>query len=207
VAAIAADDEVGTDFYFLTIVAGDYAGDAVVVPPEVDHLVLEEELKAGELFCVAGEEVEEVPLGHEGDEFAVGGDMAEVGDGEGGISEDDVELLNLLMGQLEEFLEQAQLMEDFEGGGVDGVAAEVAEEVLMLFEDGDGDALARKEIAEEDTGGATADDAAGCLDNGGRHGGDDLLICSRNWRAQELRCGNGGGGVARVCEDWHGRRV
>ena len=44
---------------------------------------------------------------------------------------------------------------------MDGVAAEVAEEVLVFFEDGDGDTLAGEEETEHDAGGASADDAAG----------------------------------------------
>jgi hypothetical protein len=44
---------------------------------------------------------------------------------------------------------------------MDGVAAEVAEEVFVFFEDGDGDALTREKEAEHDAGRASADDAAG----------------------------------------------
>ena len=44
---------------------------------------------------------------------------------------------------------------------MDGVAAEVAEEVRVFFEDGDGDALAGQEVAEHDACRASADDAAG----------------------------------------------
>ncbi len=44
------------------------------------------------------------------------------------------------MGEREEGVEDAELVEELEGGRVDGVAAEVAEEVLVLFEDGDVDA-------------------------------------------------------------------
>lgn len=65
------------------------------------------------------------------------------------------------MGKGEEGVEQAQLVEELERGGMDGVAAEVAEEVLVFFEDGDIDAGASEEEAEHDSGGATADDAAG----------------------------------------------
>jgi hypothetical protein len=38
-------------------------------------------------------------------------------------------------------------VEEFEGGGMDGVAAEVAKEVGVLFEDGDRDAGAGEEEA------------------------------------------------------------
>ncbi len=55
-------------------------------------------------------------------------------------------------------------MEELEGGGVNGVAAEVAEEVYVFFEDGDFDAGTGEEEAEHDSGGAAADDAAGGVD-------------------------------------------
>ena len=43
------------------------------------------------------------------------------------------------MWQGEEFFEEAELVKEFKGGGMDGVAAEVAEEVIVFFEDGDCD--------------------------------------------------------------------
>ena len=46
---------------------------------------------------------------------------------------------------------------------MDGVAAEVTEEILVLFEDGDVDALAGEEEGEHHAGWASADDAAGGL--------------------------------------------
>ena len=41
-----------------------------------------EEVEGGKLRGLGGEEVEEVPLGHEGDEFCVRGEMGEVRYGE-----------------------------------------------------------------------------------------------------------------------------
>ena len=87
--------------------------------------------------------------------------MAEVGDGELLAAYVGGELVDLGVGEGEEFVEEAQLVEDFEGGGVDGVAAKVAEEVFVFFEDGDGDAGAGEEEAEHDAGRASADDADG----------------------------------------------
>ena len=51
------------------------------------------------------------------------------------------------MRQGEEFFEEAELVQQFKGGGMDGVAAEVAEEVIVLFEDGDCDPAASEEEA------------------------------------------------------------
>ena len=148
--------------------------DAVVAFDEAGGLVLHEEVKGGEFGGVGGEEVEEVPLRHEGDELCVGGEMGEVGrwgsvwppmtHGEAG---------DLLVRECEELVEEAELVEELERGGMDGVAAEVAEEVFVLFEHGDVDAGAGEEEAEHDAGGASADDAAGGLEGcgvGGCHG-------------------------------------
>ena len=82
--------------------------------------------------------------------------------------------MDLLVGNLEEVFEQAEFVEEFEGGGMDGVSAEVAEEVFMLFEHDDADAGAREQIAGHDAGGASADDAAGCVGRF-RHGA--LIAC------------------------------
>jgi len=44
---------------------------------------------------------------------------------------------DLLVGKGEEGVEDAELVHEFEGGGMDGVAAEVAEEIFVFFEYGD----------------------------------------------------------------------
>ena len=67
---------------------------------------------------------------------------------------------NSLMGQLEERIEQTKLEHDLERRGVDGVAAEVAEEVLVLLQHHDLDAGAGEEKSEHHPGGAAAGDAA-----------------------------------------------
>ena len=68
--------------------------------------------------------------------------MAEIGDGKRLAADDEGEAGDLLVREGEEGVEDAQLIHEVESGGMDGVAAEVAEEVLVFFEDGDGDALA-----------------------------------------------------------------
>lgn len=52
-------------------------------------------------------------------------------------------------------------MKEIERGGVDGVAAEVAEEVFVFLEDCDLDAGAGEEEAQHDARWASADDATG----------------------------------------------
>ncbi len=162
VAAIAAYDEGGGDFDGAGWGVGVDADDAmVVVFDEAGDFVLHEEMEGGELCGLGGEEVEEVPLGHEGDEFGVSGEMGEVGYGEVFATDGEGEGGDLLMGEGEEGVEDAELVHELESGGVDGVAAEVAEEVFVFFEDGDVVAVAGEEKAEHHAGGASAYDAAG----------------------------------------------
>jgi hypothetical protein len=103
--------------------------------------------------------------------------MAEIGDGKGLAADDEGEVGDLLVREGEEGFEDAELVHDVEGGGMDGVAAEVAKEVFVFFEDGDVDALAGEEEAEHDAGRASADDAAGSAE---RSGGGGHLADERN---------------------------
>ncbi len=131
VAAVAADDEVGADLVRAFGGLGDDAGDAVggSVVDEAGGLPAHAEGEVGELCGFGGEEVEEVPLRHEGDELGDGGEVARSRRWgrsgrrcwrRGGRSAE---------WGMEEAVEEAELVEELEGGGVDGVAAEVAEEV------------------------------------------------------------------------------
>ncbi len=66
----------------------------------------------------------------------------------------------LLVRQLEELVEQAELAHHVEGRGMDGVAAEIAQEVGVLLEHDHVDAGARQQEAEHEPARPTADDAA-----------------------------------------------
>ena len=56
-------------------------------------------------------------------------------------------------GKREEGVEQAELADDLEGGRVDGVAAEIAQEIGMLLEHDHVDAGAREQEAEHEPAG------------------------------------------------------
>ena len=62
------------------------------------------------------------------------------------------------MRALEEPLEHAELVEDLHGRGVDGVAAEIAEEVGVLFEHLHAAAGPGEQQPGHDSGGPAADD-------------------------------------------------
>ncbi len=56
--------------------------------------------EGGTRHAVLGQEVQEVPLGHERDELADGGQMREIDDGESGVADLGVQMVGLLMGTL-----------------------------------------------------------------------------------------------------------
>ncbi len=112
-------------------------------------------------FGFFGDETEEVPLGHEADEFAVHGQVGKVGNGDGEVVDDRADFAEFLVGNAEEIVEEAEFVDELESGGMNGVAAKIAEKVGVFFEDEDFDAGASEKEAENYTSGPAADDAAG----------------------------------------------
>ena len=80
-----------------------------------------------------------------------------------------VDLAHLLMRPAQELVEQAELVDQLERRGMDGVAAEIAEEVGVLLEHDHVDAGARQQEAQHHAGGSAADDAAAAALSRGRH--------------------------------------
>jgi hypothetical protein len=189
VAAVAADGERGVDFGGAVGGVGGDAGDAGGVGgiglDETGCLPAHAEREAGVMCGFGGEEVEEVPLWRERDVFADGGEVGAVGYRKVAAPDVDGDALDDGVADGgEEAIKQAELVEELEGGGVDGVAAEVAEEVGVLLEDGDFNAGAGEQEAEHDSGRASADDAAGGVEGGGGHGfasARDSDDCRLDW--------------------------
>ena len=94
---------------------------------------------------LGGQEIQEIPLRHEGQEAVAGRQPAEIGDPVAAPADDAREVLHAALGEGAEALGEAQLVHQVEGGGVDRVAAEVAEEIRVLLQHGDVDARAGEE--------------------------------------------------------------
>jgi len=109
---------------------------------------------------MAGEKGEKIPLRHERDEFASAAQAREIAHAENPGAEVGGAFGHSLMRELKELIEQAKLVHDLEGGGMDGVAAEIAEEVFVLLEHEDIDPRAGQQEAEHDARRPPADDAA-----------------------------------------------
>src|SRR5207245_11383538 len=61
--------------------------------------------------------------------------MGEVGERERGVADLPPQLADLLMRQLQEFIEQAELIEDLQRRRMDGVAAKIAKEIGVFLKD------------------------------------------------------------------------
>ena len=107
-----------------------------------------------------GQEVEEVPLRHQRDEFAVRRQMAEIDHPKVLGADLAGQCFDLLMRQLQEFVEEAELDHQFERRRMNRVAAKVAEEIGVLLEHRHVDAGAGQQESQHHSRRAAAGDAA-----------------------------------------------
>ena len=163
VAPVGADGELGADRDRAVGRRRLDADDFVALDDEAGRLVLHEEAEARIAGGPGSEEIEKVPLRHQRDVFADRRQVREI-DGEVGVAEGQRQPVRLLVGEGQEIGEEAELVHQFEGRGVDGVAAEIAEEVGVLLEHDDIDPGAGEEKAEHHPRRSAAGDAAGRLD-------------------------------------------
>src|SRR6185312_8105380 len=138
-----------------------YAGNAAAVFDEAGGFGVHQQVEVGQRFAVLGDEIEEVPLRHQRDELAVRGHVGEIGDRQVIRADLRRQVRHLVVRDLEELIEQAEFVHQLHGRGMNGVAAEIAEEVAVLFEHGDVDTGAGQQIAQHDSSGAAAGDATG----------------------------------------------
>jgi hypothetical protein len=89
--------------------------------------------------------------------------MGKIRNGDRKIVDGGADLQKLLMRDAQKIVEEAELVNQFESGRVNGVAAKIAKKVGVFFEDEGFDAGAGEEEAENHTGGAAASYAAGGL--------------------------------------------
>src|SRR5689334_17515423 len=73
------------------------------------------------------------------------------------------------MRQLEKFIEQTELVHHLQRRWMNGVAAEIAQEVRVLFRHDDGNTSSRQQEAKHHPGGSAANNATRCADRRHRH--------------------------------------
>ena len=142
---------------------GPDARDAAIFDDEIGDFTLHVEAKFRIGFGFFSDEIQEIPLRHQADEFAVHRKMGEIRDGDGEIVDGGAKRAEFLMRDAQKIVKEAELVHQLEGGRVDGVAAKIAEEVGMFFENDDLDPGACEQEAQHNAGGATSCDAAGGL--------------------------------------------
>jgi hypothetical protein len=110
------------------------AGDALAVLEKAGDLSLHLEREARERRRLVAQEVEELPLRHHRDERRGRAQVRQVADRIVSPGDADLRLMHPVMRPREEPAEHAELVEHLHRRGVDGVAAEIAEEVGVLLE-------------------------------------------------------------------------
>src|SRR6185437_13329462 len=83
VASIAADDQIGGALCRAGRGLDCGSGDAAIAGKQPGGFVFHTEIESGELAASLGEEVEQIPLRHERDEFALRWQVAKISDGKG----------------------------------------------------------------------------------------------------------------------------
>ena len=159
-ASVAANGEVSADGERAVRGLGAHADDAPVLLDQAGRLGLHAQVERCVALASLGQEVEEVPLRHQRDEFAVRRQMAKITHLYAFGADLRAHRFDPLMRQLQEFIDEAELEHQFERRRMNRVAAEVAEEIGVLLQHHDANAGARQQESEHHPGGAATGDAA-----------------------------------------------
>ena len=126
-----------------------------------EHLGAAQQTERRLLLGRGGQQLEEIPLRHQGDVLVRAGDSAQV-DVHRGALHAHGQSVDLAVRHSRELGCQPQFVEQAQGAGVHGVAAEVAQEVGVLLHDRDVHACAGQQQSQHHPrGSATGDEAGG----------------------------------------------
>ena len=178
--AIGAHDQVRADRQWALRCGHANAHRAPRLLDQPGHLRAHPQIEGGVAARQRGEEVQEVPLRHERNELAAGRQVAKVRDGQRYVTDLRVDLVHLLVGELQEVLQHAQLVQELERRGVDRVASEVAEKVRVLFQDDDVDTRAGQQQPQHHPGRAATGDAAADRRHLPSHAGSPLSVSAND---------------------------
>ena len=117
-------------------------------------------MEIGKRLGFARQEIQKVPLRHQGDEFADRRQAGEIADGEMPVADLQIGGADFAVRQLEEFFQETQLMHHLQGRGMHRVAAKIAQEILVLFQHRHVHAGAGQKKAQHHAGRAAARDHA-----------------------------------------------
>ena len=141
-----------------------HSGHDAVLFQEIGHLGLHLQVKRGVAACLLLNKVEEIPLRHQRQEAAVSRQMSEIREGDRFAADLAGKLSHFLMRAFQELIQNAEFIHDIERGWMDRVAAEIAQEVRVLFEHENVHALARQKKAQHHAGGTASRNATASVD-------------------------------------------
>src|SRR5580692_9803343 len=87
VSSVASDHQVGANLRLTLRRLRHYAANPSAFVDQIDRLVLQAQVEAGELLRLAGKKIQEVPLRHQRDKLAVSRQRAEIGGAKGEVAE------------------------------------------------------------------------------------------------------------------------
>src|SRR5262249_20381323 len=118
--------------------AGVLARTPAMRPPffeQVGDLGLHSQMEIRVALGVPGKKMEKSPLRHHGNDPTSGSWVCEAHEPHQLIADYARKTTRFLVRQFEELVEQAELADDLERRGMNGIAAEIAEKIRMLFKD------------------------------------------------------------------------
>jgi hypothetical protein len=118
----------------------------------------------GKLAGLPGDEIQEISLRHEGDEFAFRPEMREIGNVNGFIPEMRRDFSHFLMRLAQKIFQQSQLMHELQRRGMNRIAPEIAEEIPMLFQNQNIHAGPGQQKTQHDPRRPATDDATSGVD-------------------------------------------
>ncbi|MND96221.1 hypothetical protein D3C80_885050 [compost metagenome] len=111
---------------------------------------------------LADDEIEKIPLRHEGDETMTDRQPGKIRDRDTFAADNRIQPRRARMRQAEELVDETQLLHQFKRGGVDGIAAKIAQEIPVFLDHRHIYTAAGKQQAKHHTRRPTA-----CNGNGG----------------------------------------
>jgi hypothetical protein len=121
------------------------------------------------LSGLANKEIEKVPLGNQRDKLAASRNMTETRRFKRIASENSSRRGYLLVRQFQKFFQEPEFVKQLERGRMHSVAPEIAEEIVMLFENRDLYSGAGKQVAEHYAGRAATHEATRGFQDAMRH--------------------------------------
>jgi len=134
-ASVGPDDQIGVDRQAALRGLCPGPGHAPALFDQCGDVGLHSELERRIALRLSGDKIQEVPLRHQGDETAMGRQMGKIGDPHKVIANLCAERAHFLVRLLEELTKEAEFVHDLERRGMNGIPAEIAQEVGVLFED------------------------------------------------------------------------